>query len=91
MVIRLPNPKYRQGLCGFRCACSNMSGKKIGEYFKDVAKYLRPNGVALIHGITRQGKGANNGWFEQVDFPGWLRPRFNGKYAAYFGCQSAVR
>jgi Cyclopropane fatty acid synthase and related methyltransferases len=52
-----------------------MSGKKnLGEYFKDVAKYLRPNGVALIHGITRQGKGANNGWLNKWIFPGGYVP-----------------
>ena len=48
--------------------------ENLGEYFKDVAKYLRPDGVALIHGITRQGKGANNGWLNKWIFPGGYVP-----------------
>ncbi|GAX06114.1 cyclopropane-fatty-acyl-phospholipid synthase [Secundilactobacillus pentosiphilus] len=48
--------------------------ENLGQYFKDVAKYLRPNGVALIHGITRQGKGANNGWLNKWIFPGGYVP-----------------
>lgn len=32
--------------------------ENLGEYFKDVANYLVPNGRALIHGITGQHYGA---------------------------------
>lgn len=43
-------------------------------YFKDVAKYLKDDGVALIHGITRQGEGAYNGWINKYIFPGGYIP-----------------
>ncbi|WP_288530796.1 cyclopropane-fatty-acyl-phospholipid synthase family protein [uncultured Secundilactobacillus sp.] len=48
--------------------------ENLGTYFKDVAKYMNANGVALIHGITRQGKGANNGWLNKWIFPGGYVP-----------------
>lgn len=48
--------------------------ENLGLYFSDVAKYLRPDGVALIHGITRQGAGAYNGWINKYIFPGGYIP-----------------
>ncbi|MST78906.1 class I SAM-dependent methyltransferase [Lactobacillus equicursoris] len=48
--------------------------ENMGLYFKDVARYLSPNGVALIHGITRQQGGATNGWINKYIFPGGYVP-----------------
>ncbi|MEJ6400133.1 cyclopropane-fatty-acyl-phospholipid synthase family protein [Nicoliella lavandulae] len=48
--------------------------ENLGEYFKYVNKYLKPNGVALIHGITRQQGGAYNGWINKYIFPGGYVP-----------------
>ena len=44
--------------------------ENLGIYFKDVARYLADDGVALIHGITRQQGGAYNGWINKYIFPG---------------------
>ncbi len=48
--------------------------ENLGQYFADVAKYLAPKGVALIHGITRQQGGALNGWINKWIFPGGYVP-----------------
>ncbi len=40
----------------------HVGSENLSEYFGDVYKYLKPNGVALIHGITRQQGGATNAW-----------------------------
>ena len=44
--------------------------ENLGLYFQDVARYLKDDGVALIHGITRQQGGAYNGWIDKYIFPG---------------------
>ena len=43
--------------------------ENLEEYFKDVAKLLKDDGVALIHGITRQQGGAVNAWINKYIFP----------------------
>lgn len=48
--------------------------ENLDEYFKCVYKYLKPHGVALIHGITRQQGGAYNGWINKYIFPGGYVP-----------------
>ncbi|WP_367341545.1 class I SAM-dependent methyltransferase [Limosilactobacillus sp.] len=48
--------------------------ENLGLYFKDVARYLKDDGVALIHGITRQQGGATNGWINKYIFPGGYVP-----------------
>ncbi|KRL96133.1 SAM-dependent methyltransferase [Limosilactobacillus equigenerosi] len=48
--------------------------ENLGEYFQTVERYLAPNGVALIHGITRQQSGAYNGWINKYIFPGGYIP-----------------
>ena len=48
--------------------------ENLGIYFKDVAKYLVNDGVALIHGITRQQGGATNAWLTKYIFPGGYVP-----------------
>lgn len=48
--------------------------ENLGQYFADVAKYLKKDGVALIHGITRQQGGANNAWINRYIFPGGYVP-----------------
>lgn len=48
--------------------------ENLGTYFQTVADYLSDNGVALIHGITRQQGGAFNGWINQYIFPGGYIP-----------------
>ena len=55
----------------------HVGSENLGEYFKDVAKYLKPHGVALIHGITRQQGGAYNGWINKYIFPGGYVPGLN--------------
>ena len=45
--------------------------ENLGEYFKDVANYLVPNGRALIHGITGQHYGAGvDPFIQKYIFPG---------------------
>ena len=47
----------------------------LAEYFKDVEKYLVPNGRALIHGITGQHYGAGvDPFIEKYIFPGGYIP-----------------
>ncbi len=48
--------------------------ENLGLYFKDIYKYLTQDGVALIHGITRQQGGAYNGWINKYIFPGGYIP-----------------
>lgn len=48
--------------------------ENLGEYFQDVNRYLNDDGVALIHGITRQQGGAYNGWINKYIFPGGYVP-----------------
>lgn len=48
--------------------------ENLSIYFNNVAKYLKKDGVALIHGITRQQGGANNGWLNKWIFPGGYVP-----------------
>lgn len=48
--------------------------ENLGLYFKDIYKYLTNDGVALIHGITRQQSGAYNGWINKYIFPGGYIP-----------------
>lgn len=49
--------------------------ENLGEYFKDVAKYLVPNGRALIHGITGQHYGAGvEPFIQKYIFPGGYIP-----------------
>ncbi|MBB1062421.1 SAM-dependent methyltransferase [Limosilactobacillus fastidiosus] len=48
--------------------------ENLGLYFKDIYKYLTSDGVALIHGITRQQGGAFNGWINKYIFPGGYIP-----------------
>lgn len=48
--------------------------ENLGEYFDDVSRYLKDDGVALIHGITRQQGGAYNGWLNKYIFPGGYVP-----------------
>ncbi len=48
--------------------------ENLGKYFADVAKYLKKDGIALIHGITRQQGGAKNAWINKYIFPGGYVP-----------------
>ncbi|MBD7895484.1 class I SAM-dependent methyltransferase [Limosilactobacillus sp. Sa3CUN2] len=48
--------------------------ENLGLYFKDIYKYLTSDGVALVHGITRQQGGAYNGWINKYIFPGGYVP-----------------
>ena len=48
--------------------------ENLGLYFKDIYKYLTSDGVALIHGITRQQGAAYNGWINKYIFPGGYVP-----------------
>ena len=48
--------------------------ENLGLYFKDIYKYLTSDGVALIHGITRQQGGAYNSWINKYIFPGGYVP-----------------
>lgn len=48
--------------------------ENLGIYFRDVASYMKDDGVALIHGITRQQGGAYNGWINKYIFPGGYIP-----------------
>ncbi|KRN90568.1 SAM-dependent methyltransferase [Ligilactobacillus ceti] len=49
----------------------------LAEYFQRISQYLKPEGVALIHGITRQQGGAYNGWINKYIFPGGYVPGMN--------------
>ncbi|MBA1394792.1 class I SAM-dependent methyltransferase, partial [Lactobacillus sp. XV13L] len=48
--------------------------ENLGQYFQDVARYLKKDGIALIHGITRQQGGATNAWLDKYIFPGGYIP-----------------
>jgi len=46
----------------------------LAMYFERVKHYLKDDGVALLHGITRQQGGATNGWLDKYIFPGGYVP-----------------
>jgi cyclopropane-fatty-acyl-phospholipid synthase len=48
--------------------------ENLGLYFKDVARFMKNDGTALIHGITRQQGGATNAWLTMYIFPGGYVP-----------------
>ncbi|MBA1393011.1 class I SAM-dependent methyltransferase, partial [Lactobacillus sp. XV13L] len=48
--------------------------ENLPGYFADIAKFMKDDGVALIHGITRQGEGAANAWIDKWIFPGGYVP-----------------
>ncbi|KRM56476.1 SAM-dependent methyltransferase [Lacticaseibacillus sharpeae] len=48
--------------------------ENLGLYFKDVARFMKNDGTALIHGITRQQGGATNAWLTKYIFPGGYVP-----------------
>ncbi|WP_054750175.1 SAM-dependent methyltransferase [Lacticaseibacillus thailandensis] len=48
--------------------------ENLGLYTQKVADLLTDNGVALIHGITRQQGGATNAWLTKYIFPGGYIP-----------------
>lgn len=48
--------------------------ENLGQYFQVVSDYLKDDGVALIHGITRQQGGASNAWIDKYIFPGGYVP-----------------
>lgn len=48
--------------------------ENLGLYFKDVARFMKDDGTALIHGITRQQGGATNAWLTKYIFPGGYVP-----------------
>lgn len=48
--------------------------ENLGQYCQDVANYLKDDGVALIHCITRQQGGATNAWLNKDIFPGCYLP-----------------
>lgn len=49
--------------------------ENLGEYFNKVAEYLKPNGRALIHGITGQHRGMGvDPFIEKYIFPGGYIP-----------------
>ena len=48
--------------------------ENLGLYVKDIYRSLKDDGVALIHGITRQQGGAYNGWINKYIFPGGYVP-----------------
>ncbi|KRM06254.1 cyclopropane-fatty-acyl-phospholipid synthase [Liquorilactobacillus ghanensis DSM 18630] len=52
----------------------HVGSENLATYFNTIAKYLNNDGVALIHGITRQQGGAYNGWINQYIFPGGYVP-----------------
>mgnify|MGYP002798803991 FL=1 len=52
----------------------HVGSENLPKYFADVYKYLNKDGVALIHGITRQQGGATNAWINKYIFPGGYIP-----------------
>ena len=48
--------------------------ENLGAYFKQVHDLLNDDGVALIHGISRQQGGATNAWINKYIFPGGYVP-----------------
>lgn len=52
----------------------HVGSENLPEYFRDIYNYLNQNGVALIHGITRQQGGATNAWINKYIFPGGYIP-----------------
>ena len=52
----------------------------LAMYFERVNHYLKADGVALLHGITRQQGGATNGWLDKYIFPGGYVPGMTEKH-----------
>ncbi|WP_251716176.1 SAM-dependent methyltransferase [Lactobacillus agrestimuris] len=52
----------------------HVGSENLSEYFADIYKYLNQDGIALIHGITRQQGGATNAWINKYIFPGGYIP-----------------
>ena len=52
----------------------HVGSENLPGYFADVAKFMKEDGAALIHGITRQGQGATNAWIDKWIFPGGYIP-----------------
>ena len=52
----------------------HVGSENLPKYFQDVHKYLNKDGIALIHGITRQQGGATNAWINKYIFPGGYIP-----------------
>lgn len=52
----------------------HVGSENLSKYFQDVYKYLNKDGIALIHGITRQQGGATNAWINKYIFPGGYIP-----------------
>ena len=52
----------------------HVGSENLPKYFQDVYKYLNKDGIALIHGITRQQGGATNAWINKYIFPGGYIP-----------------
>ena len=48
--------------------------ENLGGYFKQVHDLLDDDGIALIHGISRQQGGATNAWINKYIFPGGYVP-----------------
>lgn len=46
----------------------------LGKYFHLIDQYLKPNGRALLNGVTRQQGGGSNGWIDKWIFPGGYVP-----------------
>ncbi|MGM0239233.1 class I SAM-dependent methyltransferase [Enterococcus sp. AZ103] len=52
----------------------HVGSENLGEYFTKVNDCLKPEGTALIHGISRQQGGAKNAWINKYIFPGGYIP-----------------
>lgn len=52
----------------------HVGAENLGEYFEKVNACLKPEGTALIHGISRQQGGAKNAWINKYIFPGGYIP-----------------
>lgn len=52
----------------------HVGSENLSEYFHDIYRYLKQDGIALIHGITRQQGGATNAWINKYIFPGGYIP-----------------
>lgn len=52
----------------------HVGSKELPRYFSTIEKLLAPEGVALIHGITRQQGGATDAWLDKYIFPGGYIP-----------------
>lgn len=53
------------------------------EFFKDVHKILKPDGVMVLHSIGRSdGPGSTNAWINKYIFPGGYSPSLSEVFAA---------